>query len=192
MLIWLRRLLAAPLVLVAFICAIGAMKIFRHSLPDSTIGEGVSTSILALILILGALWLLRPDLSRVPHRSFAEWRAALLRHPLGLALVCYLASAIVMFAAPSFQVLPGFVALTLFSLAAPIGIVGRRRWWLSAVWALAGWLLLFFVLAATAEAITPRGYGEAAMVFLLPMEIFPVALILSGLVRLFRGAPSAS
>jgi hypothetical protein len=47
---------------------------------------------------------------------------------------------------------------------------------------------MFFALAGTGEALASRGFGEAGMLFLLPMEGFPILLIVSGLVRLVRGA----
>jgi hypothetical protein len=37
-------------------------------------------------------------------------------------------------------------------------------------------------------AIGPRGFGEAAMLFLLPMQGFPVLPVASGIVRAVRGA----
>lgn len=47
---------------------------------------------------------------------------------------------------------------------------------------------MFFALAGTGEALAPRGFGEAGMLFLLPMEAFPILLTVSGIVRLIRGA----
>ena len=46
--------------------------------------------------------------------------------------------------------------------------------------------LLLFALAGTAEALTKGGMGEAGMLFLLPMYVFPILLALSGLVRWTR------
>jgi hypothetical protein len=56
-----------------------------------------------------------------------------------------------------------------------------------AVLAVLGFCLLGLGLAATSEAIRLRGFGEAGMVFLLPMEGFPVLLVVSGIVRWVRG-----
>jgi hypothetical protein len=47
-------------------------------------------------------------------------------------------------------------------------------------------VLLLVALAGTAEALTPRGFGEAGMVFLLPMYAFCILLPVSGLLRLAR------
>ena len=49
---------------------------------------------------------------------------------------------------------------------------------------------IFTALAGTAEAIRPRGFGEGGMIFLLPMEGFPLLLVASGIVRLIRGEGS--
>jgi hypothetical protein len=53
--------------------------------------------------------------------------------------------------------------------------------------ALLGFVLLMVALAATAEALTPRGFGEGGMLFLLPMYVFPILLAVTGVVRLVRG-----
>ena len=62
-------------------------------------------------------------------------------------------------------------------------ITSQRRWWAYAALAVLGWVLLFFALAATSEALKPRGFGESAMLFLLPMQAFPILLIVSGIIR---------
>jgi Na+/phosphate symporter len=92
-----------------------------------------------------------------------------------------------MLAAPAYQVAPAVLAVCVYSVASTWAAALRRRWWVHAALAVLGFCLLFLGLAATSEAIAPRGFGEAAMLFLLPMEGFPVLLALSGIVRLVRG-----
>jgi hypothetical protein len=46
----------------------------------------------------------------------------------------------------------------------------------------AGWMVLFMLGAGVSQTM-----GSDAMVFLFPMMVFPVALLLGGLVRLVRG-----
>jgi hypothetical protein len=53
---------------------------------------------------------------------------------------------------------------------------------------LLGFCLLFLALVGTSEAIKPRGFGEGAMIFLLPLQGFPILLLVSGFVRWVRGA----
>jgi hypothetical protein len=97
-----------------------------------------------------------------------------------------------MAAAPKASLLPGFVAQCAFSVLAAWSAVTARRLWLHALLAVLVFVLLMGALAGTAEAVTPRGFGEGGMIFLLPMEGFPILLALSGIVRLMRKSKAAS
>ena len=184
---WLRRIAAAPLLLLALIFTIGAVRIFTGDLPDDSAGGRVSTAILAGVTLIGALFLLRPDLLLLRQLTFAQARDWTFSNPLGQALLLYVVAAILMLAAPPYQVAPAVLAMCIFSVVAPWTAALQRRWWAYAGLALLGWCLLFLALAATSEAIAPRGFGEAAMLFLLPMQGFPVLLVVSGIVRRVRG-----
>jgi len=181
---WLRRSAAAPLLLLALICVIGAVRIFTHALPDETVGGGVAAAVIAGVAAIGAFFLLRPDLRELSWANVRDWAY---RNPLGQALSLYVMAAILMFAAPDYQLAPALLAVCVFSVASTWSAALQRRWWLHATLALLGWCLLFFALAATSEALAPRGFGEGAMLFLLPLEGFPVLLVASGIVRLVRG-----
>jgi hypothetical protein len=185
---WLRRIAAAPLLLLALICTIGAVRIFIHDLPDETVGSGVFTAIIAAVFGIGAYFLLRPDILLLRQLSFAQVRDWAYSNPLGQAALLYVVALILMLAAPAYQLAPGFLAACAYSVAAPWAVARRRRWWVHAALALLGFCLLLFGLAASSEAIAPRGFGEGGMLFLLPMEGFPVLLIVSGIVRWVRGA----
>jgi len=100
--------------------------------------------------------------------------------------VLWLAAAVIMAAAPKLAILPGFVAQCAYSVLAPWAALSARRWWSTALLAVLGFLLLMGALAGSAEALVPRGFGEAGMLFLLPMEGFPILLALSGIVRWLR------
>jgi hypothetical protein len=184
--LWLRRIASAPLLLLALICGIGATRIFLKNLPDSSFGEGVFVAIFAAGFVLGACFLLRPDLERLRRVPAAQLRSWLFTNPIGQAAILYVAAAVLMVAAPKFSILPALVALCAFSVLSPWSASRARRWWPTATLALLCWLVLFGALAGTAEAITPRGWGEDAMIFLLPMEGFPILLAVSGLVRWLR------
>ena len=69
----------------------------------------------------------------------------------------------------------------------PSALARQRHWWSYAGLALLGFCLLLFLLAGTAEALAPRGFGEVGMLFVLPLEGFPILLIISGIVRIVRG-----
>jgi hypothetical protein len=185
---WLRRIASAPLLLLALIGVIGTVKILTHELPDETIGTGIFTAILAVVTGGGAFYLLRPDLLRLREVTFVQFRQWATKNPLGQAIALYAIAAVLMVAMPEYQVGPGFIAMCVYTVAAPWVIALQQRWWAYAGLALLGFCLLFFALAGTAEAIAPRGFGEAGMLFLLPMEGFPILLVVSGVVRLVRGA----
>jgi hypothetical protein len=184
---WLRRIAAAPLLLLALICAIGAVRIFTHDLPDETIGTGIFTAVLAALSIAGAFFLLRPDLLLLRELTFAQIRDWLYTNPLGQAALLYVIAAIIMATGPEYQIVPGLLAICIFSVWSTWTTALQRRWWAYAGLALLGFCLLFFGLAGTSEALAPRGFGEAGMLFLLPLEGFPILLIVSGIVRLVRG-----
>src|SRR5689334_17835045 len=108
--IWLRRIVAAPLVLLAWICAIGVVRIFSKNLPDSTYGEGVFAAFIAAASAAGAYLLLQPDLQRLRAVSVSQVRTWAFTNPIGQATLLYLAAAAIMLAAPKASLLPGFVA----------------------------------------------------------------------------------
>lgn len=183
---WLRRIGAAPLMLLAFILFVGAVRIFTGDLQES-VGSGVATAIFAVAAGAGAFFLLRPDILRLREIGFAQVRHWALANPLGQAVSLYAIAAVVMIAAPKYQLVPALLAMCVYSAVAPWRAARQQRWWAHAGLAVLGFCLMFFALAGTGEALAPRGFGEAGMLFLLPMEGFPVLLIVSGVVRLVRG-----
>jgi hypothetical protein len=64
--------------------------------------------------------------------------------------------------------------------------VTARRWFSHALLAVLVFILLMVALAGTAEALTRGGFGEGGMIFLLPMEGFPILLAVSAMVRWSR------
>lgn len=187
---WLRRIAAAPLLLLVLICAIGAVRIFTHDLADAIFGEGVFAAVAAATAGVGAGFLLRPDLPLLRELTFAQFRDWAYRNPLGQAALLYVIAAILMFAAPEYQLAPAVLAVCVFSITSAWSAALQQRWWAYAILAVLGWCLLFLGLAATSEAVAPRGFGEGAMLFLLPVEVFPVLLVVSGIVRWVRGLPA--
>jgi hypothetical protein len=185
---WLRRIAAVPLVVLALICAIGAVRIFAHDLTDSTFTDGLFAAGLAAAAGAAVFFLLRPELQALRGLSFAQWRDWFCRNPLGQALGLYLVTAVLMLATPEYQLGPAVLAMCVFSLASAWTITSRQRWWLWALIALLAFCALFLALGATSEARAPRGFGEGAMLFLLPLQAFPLLLAVSGIVRLVRGA----
>ena len=189
--IWLRRLLAIPLGLIAFVCAIGAWKSFAGMLPDSGAGSGAFLALFTAALLSGVYFLLRPDLRRFRAAPPGAVRTWMFTNPLGQAVALYAAAAIVMLAMPRFPLPAGFAAVCAYAILSLVTAVRARRWWAHAGLALLGFVLLLGGLAGTAEALTRGGFGEGGMIFLLPMMGLPVLLALSGLVRAMRRAPTA-
>jgi len=185
--IWLRRTGAAPLLLLALICSIGAVRIFTGDLPDQSFGTGVLAAIFAAAAAAGAYFLLRPDVARLREVGYEELRRWTLTHPLGQAIALYAIAAILMIAAPEYQLVPALLAICVYSVGAPWNAARQRNWWAHAGFAVLGFCVLFFALAGTGEALKARGFGEAGMLFLLPLEGFPILLLVSGIVRLVRG-----
>jgi hypothetical protein len=187
---WVRRIAAAPLLLLALICAIGAVRIFSHDLPDETVGSGVAAALAAAAAAIGAFFLLRPDLLLLRELTFAQVRNWAYWNPLGQAALLYVITAILMLAAPEYQLAPAVITVCVFSVVSTGSAALQQRWWAYAALAVLGWCLLFLGLVATSEAIAPRGFGEGAMLFLLPLEVFPVLLVVSGIFRWVRGVPA--
>ena len=183
---WLRRILSVPLILVAFVCLIGAVRIFAGNLPSSSSGEGFVAAFFALGLGTAAFFLLRPEIRRLRGLSFADFRRRVFANPLGQAAMLWLAAAPFMAAAPKAALLPGFVAQCVYTVLSTRSAGRSRRFWTTALVALLGFVLLMGGLAGLAEALTPRGFGEAGMLFLLPMYGFPILLAAFGIARWLR------
>lgn len=84
---------------------------------------------------------------------------------------------------PEIGWLPSFLGLSLYSVAGPLACAFSDRWWLNAVLSSAGWLAIFLVVGALPATTALR---EGATVFLLPMMIYPCAVLLSGIIRVVR------
>ncbi len=136
---WLRRIAAAPLLLLSLICVIGAVRIFTHDLPEDESGGGVSAAVLAAAAAVGAFLLLRSDLVLLRQLSFAQVRDWTYFNPLGQAVALYVIAAILMLAAPEYQLAPGFLAVCILSVAAPWTAALQQRWWVYAGLAVLGW-----------------------------------------------------
>lgn len=78
-----------------------------------------------------------------------------------------------------------FVALAALCLYPLLDVPHTLRlssWWLGAAISAVVWIMVFIALVVAVEAVTPL--REASLVFLLPFMVYPLALALSGLVRL--------
>ncbi len=122
-----------------------------------------------------------------------------LRSPLGQAVLVYgvflAVSLLARGAAPESPLLVGAAALTFYSVASPLALVFLPRFFLGLVLGVVSWVVLFVAMGATCQGLMPPRALEGAMVFLLPMMVYPVALLAAGIARLaFRrrlGPPRA-
>jgi hypothetical protein len=90
-------------------------------------------------------------------------------------------------------ILVALVALCLYPLLDVPRILGRRSWWAGAFVSLIVWILVFGILTGVVDSV--HRMGDNAMVFLLPFMLYPLALVVSGLVRLegrINGRPRES
>src|SRR5262245_39080607 len=116
---WLRRILVAPLLVLAFVCAIGAVKGFTRQLQTDPIGTAIFCSVVVLLTIGASFFLIRPDLMRLRKLTVAGFVHWLIAHPLGQAIGLYVVAAILMAAMPAYQFGPGFIAVCVYTVAAP-------------------------------------------------------------------------
>ena len=79
-------------------------------------------------------------------------------------------------------VLVGLAGLCLYPFLDVPRILSRPSWWRAAAFSVIGWIGLFIVIMGATESV--RHLGEDAMVFLLPFMLYPIALAVSGVVRL--------
>lgn len=79
-------------------------------------------------------------------------------------------------------IVAGLMGLGLYPFLDVPRIHSRPSWWRAAAFSVLGWIGLFIVIMGATESV--RHLGEDAMVFLLPFVIYPIALAISGVVRL--------
>ena len=121
------------------------------------------------------------------------WRGFLRTSPgIGLATVLITIPLILVVPKPWAWVV-AFVVLCIYPVLDAARNAARWSWWLGAVVSTVVWVVVFSVLGGVVDARVHL--RESAMVFLLPGMMFPVVLLISGLVRLerrFRGKPRES
>jgi hypothetical protein len=79
-------------------------------------------------------------------------------------------------------VLVGLVGLCLYPFLDVPRILSRPSWWRAVAFSVFGWIGLFIAIMGAMESV--RHLGTDAMVFLLPFMLYPIALAVSGVVRL--------
>jgi hypothetical protein len=76
----------------------------------------------------------------------------------------------------------GMAGLCLYPFLDVPRILSQPSWWRAAAFSVIGFIALFIAIMAATESV--RHLGDDAMVFLLPFTLYPIALAVSGVVRL--------
>jgi hypothetical protein len=155
--------------------------------------DAIAVFIVSVLPITLGLWMVHRGAPGLPRRIMnslastlgsAFSRQRLVASPLRRAVLAFLICLIGAIILPrGAKWGPIFVALVWYSFVDPLTIAMGTRWWINAGKSFAGWLLLFVMAAAMGEI---DKMGEAGMVFVLPMMVYPFALGISGLIRLVR------
>ena len=74
--------------------------------------------------------------------------------------------------------------LNVFAVLGPLLVVFARWFWVSALTATGMGTVLFMSLPAIARVIGRGQFGENAMILIVPLLLFPAALLVAGLIRL--------
>src|SRR5712691_9301769 len=112
----LRRIAAAPLLLLCLVCLIGSVRMFRNELPDSSFGSALFAAFVAAASGIGAFLLIRTDLRALRGLSFAQLREWAFVNPLGQAGLLFAPAAILMLVSPKYGLVVALVALCVFSV----------------------------------------------------------------------------
>jgi hypothetical protein len=117
-----------------------------------------------------------------PLASAGRLVRSLVRKPGGIGLVIAVVTIPLIFLAPSMSMLTVLAALLLYPLLDAPRTLSGRSWWRAALIAVPVWFIVFVGLVGIADSV--HRLGEDAMVFLGPFMLYPIALVLAGLVRL--------
>jgi hypothetical protein len=100
----------------------------------------------------------------------------------GRAAVVIAVTLALMLLGPGVAAWGGFAAVMIFSITDPFLVLRSRSWWAGALVSVPCWIAVFVILGGAATQV--GHLREGAMIFLLPMMIYPIALTVSGVVRL--------
>jgi hypothetical protein len=165
--------------------------LFGGALYHDGVGAALFVLGVGLLPVTLGVWMVRvgtPDVWRRP----VSLRAAL-GLPGGVGLAIGLASVVLILLLPRAGFVIAFTALCIYPLLDAPRTVTRPSWWAGALVSALVWVVVFGTVAGTLDSV--RRLREDSMVFLLPFMMYPLVLVISGLVRLegsLRGRPRAS
>jgi hypothetical protein len=77
-----------------------------------------------------------------------------------------------------------FVVTTVYAIASPVLIAFRRWWFVNAILCTVGMIVLLLITPVLGLFVSGHeSLGETQMLLVLPVMIFPCALVLSGILR---------
>ena len=117
-----------------------------------------------------------------PTSSGAPTASGFWRRPGAAAIAIAVVSVPLILLLREAGILVGLAGLCLYPFLDVPRILSRPSWWRAAALSVLGWIGLFIVIMAATESV--RHLGEDAMVFLLPFMLYPIALAVSGVIRL--------
>ncbi len=118
---------------------------------------------------------------------------AWLRRPGTLGLTIGVLAVPLILASGAAGVLVALTALSAYPLLVVPMTLARPSWWRAALVSTLVWVVVFSVVVGTADSV--RHLGDDSMIFLLPFTMYPLALLIAGLVRIerkVRGRPLES
>jgi hypothetical protein len=148
------------------------------------LAAGFAPSLAGASLLLWALPGALPRLARrvrqiLSRQTRPSWK--LIGHPLVQVAAAAVAIAAAMGLAGEAWPLVAVAVTTTLAVTVPLACVFARSWWLATALSSAALAVALVALGATGPV---RDLGEEAMVFLLPVMVYPVAVLLGGLGRL--------
>lgn len=176
---------------------LAGLVIYLSISGQSSVSNRIADLFFLAVGLLG-LWLIHVSVPGTMGRFLAEVPGAgrgllgvLVRpraflNPIALSIWILVGIAAASVVRPTEAWLAGLIGFAIFTLVAPLAIAWQEHWWgrmLLTVWL---GLVMFVASGALPQAITGREPGEGAMLYLAPLMWFPVALILSGVIRLMR------
>ena len=119
------------------------------------------------------------------------WKRSFLRSAPGIGLVTVLLTLPFILLVPANRAwVVAFVVLCIYPVVEAPRNAGRPSWWLGAMVSFVVWV---FVMGVLVQAADERArLRESSMVFIVPAMMFPLVLLVSGLVRLYRRARGLS
>ena len=173
----LRLIAATALLLIGWITTIGAAKIHRGLIADSS--GSIPFAVVTVVCVGLAIWLVRPFAAVKTTRE-------LIAHRWVLAAVLAVGGSIAIAIAPSAAFWPIGLGFLIYSGMVPLRLANQAHWWREAVAAGAAWTIVWSALGITTSEVGPHAHDEPTLFGLLGPALFVPFLLVSALLRMTR------